>query len=155
MPATPLVHIYCDGACSPNPGWGGWGALLIAIDTPGHTRELSGSEPATTNNRMELTAALMALRALKKPCEVILHTDSTYVRNAFQNGWLKNWQRNGWLTREGKPVLNDDLWRALLAMNEMHAVTWVWVRGHTDNVHHNRCDELAVLARKQLAAADG
>ena len=154
MPAPPLVHIYCDGACSPNPGWGGWAALLIAVDTPGHTRELSGAEPATTNNRMELTAALMALRALKKPCEVVVHTDSTYVRNAFEKGWLKNWQRNGWRTRDGNPVVNEDLWRELLAAEQPHSVTWVWVRGHADNLHHNRCDELAVLARKQLAAGE-
>jgi len=148
----PRVHIYCDGACSPNPGLGGWAALLISLDHPEHTRELSGAEPATTNNRMVLTAALMALRALKRRCEVTVHTDSMYLRNAFEKRWLANWQRNGWLTREGKPVLNEDLWRELVELDGAHEVTWVWVRGHAENVHHNRCDELAVLARKQLAA---
>ncbi len=152
MPGPPLVHIYCDGACSPNPGWGGWAALLMSVDNPGHTREISGAEPATTNNRMELTAALMALRALKKPCEVVVHTDSTYVRNAFEKGWLAKWQKNGWRTSAKQSVLNEDLWRELFAVAQQHSVTWVWVRGHSDNVHHNRCDELAVLARKHLAA---
>jgi ribonuclease HI len=144
------VHIYCDGACSPNPGLGGWAALLIALDHPGHTRELFGAEPATTNNRMELTAAIMALRALKRACDVTLHTDSTYLRDAFERRWLANWQRNGWLTREGNPVLNEDLWRQLLELARLHRITWVWVRGHAGNEHHDRCDQLAVLARKQL-----
>jgi len=144
------VHIYCDGACSPNPGLGGWGALLIALDHDGHTRELSGAEHATTNNRMELTAAIMALRALKRPCEVTLHTDSQYLRNAFEQGWLKNWQRNGWLTRAKTPVLNEDLWRELLELDGLHRIAWTWVRGHADNVLHNRVDALAVAARKSL-----
>ena len=149
--AKPLVHIYCDGACSPNPGWGGWGALLIAPEHDGYARELSGGEPDSTNNRMELTGAIMALRALKRPCEVLLHTDSTYVKNAFTNGWLRNWQRNGWLTREKKPVANADLWNELLALAETHTVEWIWVRGHADNANHNRCDALAVAAREALA----
>lgn len=144
------VHIYCDGACSPNPGLGGWGALLIALDHDGHTRELSGAEHATTNNRMELTAAIMALRALKRPCEVTLHTDSQYLRNAFEQGWLRNWQRNGWLTRAKTPVLNEDLWRELLELDGLHRIAWTWVRGHADNVLHNRVDALAVAARKSL-----
>ncbi|HEX6030061.1 MAG TPA: ribonuclease HI [Tepidiformaceae bacterium] len=144
------VHIYCDGACSPNPGLGGWGALLIALDHDGHTRELSGAEHATTNNRMELTAAIMALRALKRPCEVTLHTDSQYLRNAFEQGWLRNWQRNGWLTRAKTPVLNEDLWRELLELDGLHCIAWTWVRGHADNVLHNRVDALAVAARKSL-----
>lgn len=125
--------------------------MLIAVDRPGHTRELTGAEPHTTNNRMELTAALMALRALKRPCQVTVHTDSLYLRNAFEKGWLTNWQRNGWLTRARTPVLNEDLWRELLDLNRLHRVTWTWVRGHADNDLHNRVDALAVAARKALA----
>jgi ribonuclease HI len=145
------VHIYCDGACSPNPGLGGWAALLIALDHASRSRELSGGEFDTTNNRMELTAAIMALRALRRPCEVTLHTDSQYLRNAFEQGWLKNWQRNGWLTRAKTPVLNEDLWRDLIDLDGLHRITWTWVRGHADNELHNRVDALAVAARKALA----
>ncbi|MEX0782529.1 MAG: ribonuclease HI [Dehalococcoidia bacterium] len=152
MDPLSLVHVYCDGACSPNPGIGGWAALLVALDHPGHTRELSGAEPATTNNRMELTAAIRALQALKRPCDVVIHTDSTYVKNAFTNGWLRKWQSNGWRTRERTPVLNEDLWRIILELEATHRVTWVWVRGHTDNELHNRVDALAVEARKAYAA---
>ncbi len=152
MQPLPVVHIYCDGACSPNPGIGGWAALLIAIDRPGHTRELSGADPQTTNNRMELTAAIRALQALKRECEVLLHTDSTYVKNAFTNGWLEKWQHNGWQTRERTAVLNDDLWRTLLELSALHRITWVWVRGHADNELHNRVDALAVQARVAYAA---
>jgi ribonuclease HI len=148
-----LVHVYCDGACSPNPGVGGWAALLLAMDHPGHTRELSGAEPATTNNRMELTAAIRALQALKRPCEVVIHTDSTYVKNAFTNGWLKKWQANGWRTRDQNPVLNEDLWHTILELEATHRVSWVWVRGHTDNALHNRVDALAVQARLAHAAS--
>jgi ribonuclease HI len=96
---------------------------------------------------MELTAAIRALQALKRPCEVVIHTDSTYVKNAFTNGWLKKWQRNGWRTREDTPVLNEDLWRTILELEATHRVTWVWVRGHADNALHNRVDALAVQAR--------
>jgi ribonuclease HI len=148
----PVVHIHCDGACSPNPGVGGWAALLIAVERPGHTRELSGAEHDTTNNRMELTAAIRALQALRRQCEVVLHTDSTYVKNAFTNGWLEKWQRNGWQTREKTPVLNDDLWRTLLDLAAIHTITWVWVRGHAGNALHNRADALAVEARLAHAA---
>ncbi len=152
MEALPSVHIYCDGACSPNPGTGGWAALLIAVDHDAHTRELSGAESGTTNNRMELTAAIRALQALKRPCDVLLHTDSTYVKNAFTNGWLHRWQRNGWQTRDRTPVLNDDLWRTLLDLSAVHRVTWIWVRGHAGNALHNRVDALAVEARIAHAA---
>jgi ribonuclease HI len=146
----PVVHVYCDGACSPNPGWGGWGALLIS---PAHevTRELSGAEPNTTNNRMELIGAISALQALKTPCQVVLHTDSQYVRNAFAKGWIPKWQKNGWLTSARKPVLNQDLWQELVRLSGIHTVEWVWVKGHAFNELHNRCDALAVEAREALA----
>lgn len=152
--AMPLVHIYCDGACSPNPGWGGWGALLIS---PAHkvTRELSGAEANSTNNRMELTGAIMALKALKMPCEVVLHTDSEYVHNAFVKGWLAKWQKNGWQTSARKAVLNQDLWEELVALSNLHAIDWRWVKGHATNELHNRCDMLAVAAREALALAAG
>jgi ribonuclease HI len=149
--ALPRVHIYCDGACSPNPGLGGWAALLIAVDTPEHTRELSGAEPGTTNNRMELLAAIRALERLRRPCEVVVHTDSTYLRNAFENRWLARWQRNGWLTREQAPVANADLWERLLELDATHRITWTWIRGHNGHELHDRVDALAVAARKALA----
>lgn len=149
--AKPLVHVYCDGACSPNPGWGGWGALLVSPSHADYTRELSGAEPNTTNNRMELTGAIMALQALKQPCDVVLHTDSQYVYNAFTKGWITKWAGNGWQTSAKKAVLNVDLWTELIRLNDLHDVKWVWVRGHGTNVQHNRCDELAVLARLELA----
>lgn len=147
----PLVHIYCDGACSPNPGWGGWGAVLIAPDHDNHTRELSGGEPNTTNNRMELMGAIMALRHLKQPCSVVLHTDSMYVKKAFTDGWLEKWHANGWRTARREEVSNADLWRVLEELVALHEVQWVWVRGHADNATHNRCDALAVAAREALA----
>jgi len=146
----PVVHVYCDGACSPNPGWGGWGALLVSL-AHDVTRELSGSEPNTTNNRMELTGAISALRALKTPCQVVLHTDSEYVRNAFAKGWIPKWQKNGWLTAAKKPVLNQDLWQELIRLSGVHTIEWVWVKGHALNELHNRCDVLAVAAREDLA----
>ncbi len=148
----PLVHAFCDGACSPNPGWGGWGAVLLAPNHNNHRRELSGAEPDSTNNRMELMGAIMALRALKQPCEVVLHTDSTYVRNAFHKGWLTKWAKNGWVTAERKPVANVDLWNDLVTLAGVHQIEWVWVKGHGTNVEHNRCDVLAVEARLNLAA---
>ncbi|MDC0712529.1 ribonuclease HI [Stigmatella sp. ncwal1] len=151
----PLVHIYCDGACSPNPGIGGWGSILVS-PAHGHARkELSGAEPETTNNRMELTAALMALRALKSPCQVQLFTDSQYVRNAFQEKWLDRWQRTGWKTAAKQPVQNADLWQALLEQTRVHQVTWNWVRGHSGHVENERADAMAVAARLALAATLG
>ncbi len=147
----PSVVIYCDGACSPNPGVGGWGALLIAPEQGGKRREISGSEPHSTNNRMELTAALMALRALKSPCDVSVFTDSRYLRDAFEAGWLARWQRTGWRTSDRKPVANEDLWRALLELTRVHAVRWQWVAAHADNALNNRADALAVAARVALA----
>jgi ribonuclease HI len=147
----PTVHIYTDGACSPNPGVGGWGAILIS---PGHgskRRELSGAEPDSTNNRMELMAAIKALEALKQPCQVALTTDSQYLRNAFTQGWIKNWIRNGWRTAAKKPVLNQDLWRELIRLTDVHEVSWNWTRGHAADPLNERCDELAVEARENLA----
>lgn len=145
----PHVHIYTDGACSPNPGIGGWGAILIS--TSGKRKELSGAERQSTNNRMELTAAIRALEALTKPCRVDLYTDSEYVKNAFTAGWLAKWERNGWRNSAKDPVKNADLWRELLELSQKHQITWHWVRGHASNPNNNRCDELAVAAREQLA----
>ncbi|MCY1083044.1 ribonuclease HI [Archangium lansingense] len=153
--SLPLVHIYCDGACSPNPGIGGWGSILISPAHGNARRELSGAEPETTNNRMELTAALMALRALKAPCQVQVFTDSKYVRNAFEEKWLEKWQRTGWKTASKQPVQNADLWRALVEQAEVHRVTWNWVRGHSGHEENERADALAVAARLALAAKLG
>lgn len=147
----PEVHVYCDGACSPNPGTGGWGAVLISPGHGGRRKEISGAEARSTNNRMELTAALMALRTLKKPCDVTIFTDSRYVRDAFAAGWLTKWQRNGWQTASRQPVLNKDLWQELLALTRMHAVRWEWVAGHGACEENNRADRLAVEAREALA----
>lgn len=144
------VVIYTDGGCAPtNPGPGGWAAILIK---GAHRKELKGGEPHTTNNRMELTAALMALRALQRPCRVTVFTDSRYLCNAFGKRWIEKWQRNGWRTADKKPVLNADLWRELIEQTKVHAVTWNWVEGHADNVQNNRADALAVAAREALAA---
>jgi ribonuclease HI len=147
----PLVHIFTDGACSPNPGIGGWAAILIAPQHDGRRREIAGAERDSTNNRMELTAAVMALRALKFPCKVELTTDSEYLKNAFTEGWLANWRANGWRTKSRKPVANDDLWKQLLQLSDVHEVQWHWVRGHADNELNARCDALAVQAREELA----
>ena len=149
--AKPNVVIYTDGACSPNPGAGGWGAILIASDHGDTKQELSGAEPDTTNNRMELTAAVEALGSLKRSCKVDLFTDSQYLKKAFTDGWLAKWQRNGWKTSARKPVLNKDLWQRLVEQAETHDVTWKWVRGHNENPNNERCDELAVMARQRLA----
>ena len=153
--SLPRVNIYCDGACSPNPGLGGWGSILVSPAHGDARRELSGAEPETTNNRMELTAALMALRALKAPCEVDVFTDSQYVRNAFAQQWLEKWQRTGWKTAGKQPVLNTDLWQALLEQTRVHRVTWHWVRGHSGHPENERADALAVAARLALAARGG
>jgi len=143
------VVIFTDGGCAPNPGPGGWGAVLIS-PKHGKRREISGAEAKSTNNRMELTAALMALRALKRPCKVTLNTDSQYLRNAFTAGWLKNWQRNGWRTKNKKPVANEDLWRELIVESERHEINWQWVRGHSGVPENERCDQLVHDARKRL-----
>ncbi len=153
--SKPEVHIYTDGGASPNPGLGGWAAVLIS---PGHvdrTKEISGAEPDTTNNRMELTAAIMALRSLNKPCQVKLFTDSQYLRNAFEQGWLGKWQRNGWKTAGKKPVLNVDLWKELLELADTHAISWHWVKGHAEDEYNNRCDELVQIARDDYRFGEG
>lgn len=148
------VVIYTDGACSGNPGPGGWGALLIYN---GRERELSGGEPLTTNNRMELLAAISALDALTRPCAVDLYTDSQYLRNGISS-WIKGWKAKGWLTADRKPVKNEDLWRRLDQARERHDVTWHWVKGHADDPRNHRVDELArneIAAMRSGAAAPG
>jgi ribonuclease HI len=147
----PEVTIYTDGSCSPNPGRGGWGVVMISHGK-NRRREMSGGEPDSTNNRMELTAVLMAIRELKRPTHVRIITDSQYVKHAFTEGWLENWQRNGWRTAAKKPVKNDDLWCELLDALKPHTIEWEWVRGHAENEENNRCDELAVAARLGLDA---
>jgi ribonuclease HI len=144
------VTIYTDGACSPNPGIGGWGAVLISNQHNLRT-EISGSKVDSTNNRMEMTAAIKALEALKKPCIVEIYTDSSYVKNAFEKNWLRNWQSNGWKSKGKKTVANKDLWLQLLELSQKHEVSWHWVKGHSGDAENNRCDELAVKARKDLA----
>lgn len=145
----PHVIIYTDGGASPNPGKGGWAAILYS---PEHDkeREISGGEHDTTNNRMELTAAIRALEALKIPCTVDLHTDSSYLQNAFVKRWLYNWKRKGWKTSTGGDVLNRDLWERLDSLTHIHHVTWHWVKGHSDDERNNRCDELVHIARDKL-----
>lgn len=134
------VEIYTDGACSGNPGPGGWGAILRYGDVE---KEISDGEPETTNQRMELTAAIRALEALKQPCQVRLYSDSAYLINAFNQKWLDRWQKNGWKTSKGSPVENRDLWESLLALDTQHDVKWIKVKGHADNPYNNRCDALA------------
>jgi len=133
------VVIHTDGACSGNPGPGGWGAVL---QYDGTVRELKGGEPLTTNNRMELTAAISALNALKRPCEVELHTDSVYVKDGLTK-WILGWKRNGWRTRDKKPVKNVELWQALDLAVTRHKIDWRWVRGHDGDVWNERADVLA------------
>ena len=133
------VVIHSDGGCHGNPGPGGWAAIL---EYGPHSRELSGGVPATTNNRMELQAAIEALSALKESCEVEFYTDSEYVKNGV-SGWLTNWKRNGWRTKSKKPVKNEDLWRALDAHVSKHQVKWHWLKGHAGHVDNERCDQLA------------
>ena len=133
------VRIYTDGACRGNPGPGGWGAWLVS---GGHERELWGGEPHTTNNRMELTAAIEALAALKESCEVEIVTDSEYVKNGIEQ-WMRNWKRNGWKTAAKKPVMNQDLWVKLDEQVARHQTRWTWTKGHASHEDNNRCDELA------------
>jgi ribonuclease HI len=142
----PGVVIYTDGACSGNPGPGGWGAVLMFGE---HKRELSGFEDNTTNNRMELLAAIVALETLTKPCLVDLYSDSAYLINAWEKGWLTSWQKNGWRNSQKKPVENQDLWQRMLAICAKHRVTWHKVKGHADNPWNNRCDEMAVAEVKK------
>ena len=142
------VTIYPDGACSGNPGPGGWGAVLRY---QGKEKELSGGEAMTTNNRMELTAVIRALEALKEPCAVELWSDSKYVVDALEKGWARSWQKKGWIKADKKPALNPDLWARLLELSEKHELHCHWVKGHADNAFNNRCDALAVAARERYA----
>ena len=141
------VTIYTDGACSGNPGPGGWGAILMYGP---HTRELSGGEAATTNNRMELTAVIEGLKKLKEPCIVELYSDSKYVIDALSKGWAWGWKKKGWVKSDKKPALNPDLWDVLLALVQTHEVHYHWVKGHADNVYNNRCDAMAVAEWQKL-----
>ena len=140
------VEIWTDGGCKGNPGPGGWGAVLKYKDK---VRELKGGEPQTTNNRMELMAAITALESLTRPCEIVLHTDSQYVRNGV-NSWLANWKRNGWRTADKKPVKNEDLWRRLDEAKAPHSIDWRWVKGHAGNPMNERADALANEAMASL-----
>lgn len=141
------VTLYTDGACSGNPGPGGWGAIL---EYNSHRKEFSGGEANTTNNRMELTAVIQGLEALKEPCEVELYSDSKYVVDALEKGWAESWQKKGWIKSDKKPALNPDLWERLLALTKLHTVRCHWVKGHADNLMNNRCDELAVAQWKRI-----
>ncbi|HLU91429.1 MAG TPA: ribonuclease HI [Pedomonas sp.] len=146
MSEKPSVEIFTDGACSGNPGPGGWGAILRS---GGHTKEIHGGEAHTTNNRMELMAAIEALRALKRPCHVILTTDSVYVRDGITK-WMFNWQRNGWKTAAKKPVKNAELWQALQEAARIHQIEWKWVKGHSGHPENERADELARLGIAEI-----
>jgi ribonuclease HI len=141
-----IVEIWTDGGCKPNPGPGGWAAILRygAVE-----RELSGGERETTNNRMELTAAISALEALKRPCRVVLHTDSEYVRNGMER-WIKGWVRNNWRNAAKEPVKNHELWQRLLAAAAPHQIEWLWVKGHSGDPMNERADQLATAAREAL-----
>jgi len=143
------VTIYTDGACSGNPGPGGWGAILMYKEKK---LELSGFEANTTNNRMELLAPIEALSRLKEPCEVDVYSDSAYLVNGFLQGWLTNWVRRGWIKSDKKPVENRDLWENLLRLTQIHKIAWHKVKGHADNPFNNRCDELATGEIKQRTA---
>ena len=142
------IEIYTDGACSGNPGPGGWGAVLRYN---GREKEISGGEVQTTNNRMELTAVIAALECLKEPCTVELYSDSKYVIDALSKGWAVSWRKKGWIKSDKKPALNVDLWERLLKLTEAHEMRYHWVKGHADNEYNNRCDALAVAEREKFA----
>lgn len=142
------VEIYTDGACSGNPGPGGWGAILRYKDIE---RTLSGGEAMTTNNRMELLGVIRALEALREPCAVELWSDSKYVIDGLEKGWAKSWRARGWVKSDKKPALNVDLWERLLELTDKHEMRYHWVRGHAENAYNNRCDALAVAAREKFA----
>ena len=141
------VTLYTDGACSGNPGPGGWGAVLEYM---GHEKELCGGEESTTNNRMELTAVIMGLSSLKEPCIVELYSDSKYVIDGLEKGWAASWKKKGWIKSDKKPALNPDLWEQLLELTGKHQMRYHWVKGHAENPKNNRCDELAVMQWKQI-----
>ena len=141
------ITIYTDGACSGNPGPGGYGAVLLHNS---HRKELSGADPATTNNRMEMLAAIIALEALKEPCDVALYSDSKYLVDAIQQGWAARWKQNNWKRNKKDPALNVDLWERLLALLDKHQVSFHWVKGHAGNPENERCDVLARAAIEEL-----
>jgi len=141
------VTLYTDGACSGNPGPGGWGAILMY---QGAERELSGGEDNTTNNRMELTAVIQGLKALKEPCIVELYSDSKYVIDGLSKGWAEGWRQRGWKKADKKPALNPDLWESLLELAGIHTLHYHWVKGHAENPYNNRCDQLAVAQWKAI-----
>jgi len=141
------VTLYTDGACSGNPGPGGWGAILEYM---GHEKELSGGEDSTTNNRMELTAVIRGLSCLKEPCIVELYSDSKYVIDGLQKGWAEGWKKRGWIKADKKPALNPDLWEKLLELTHIHQMRYHWVKGHAENPKNNRCDEMAVSQWKRI-----
>jgi len=142
------IQVFSDGACSGNPGPGGWGAILRYKDVE---KELSGGESETTNNRMELMGVIAALESLKEPCQVKVFTDSQYIAKAFTENWLENWQKNGWKTAGKKAVKNRELWERLLAQAAVHRLEWQWIRGHAGHPENERCDQLAVAARDRFA----
>ena len=141
------VTLYTDGACSGNPGPGGWGAIL---EYQGIEKEMSGGEKSTTNNRMELTAVIEGLSALKEPCIVELYSDSKYVIDGLSKGWAAGWQKNGWRKADKKPALNPELWEQLLRLTQQHEMRYHWVKGHAENPKNNRCDALAVAESKKF-----
>ena len=142
------VTIYTDGACSFNPGPGGWGAILMYGN---HKKEISGGNKESTNNQMEITAVIKALQELNEPCEVDLYSDSAYVINAFQQDWITNWVKNNWRTADKKEVKNKELWQTLYSLVQIHTINWFKVKGHADNEFNNRCDRLAVAQRDRHA----
>lgn len=142
------VYIFSDGACSGNPGPGGYGVILRC---DGREKELSGGEAHTTNNRMELMGVITGLEALKYPCKVILQTDSKYVVDSVTKGWARSWQKRGWIKSDKKPSLNSDLWERLLNLLEIHDVTFNWIKGHAGHAENERCDTLAVMMRDEFA----
>lgn len=142
------VQIFSDGACSGNPGPGGYGVILRC---EGYEKELSGGEPHTTNNRMELLGVITGLEALKYPCRVIIQTDSRYVVDGIEKGWARSWRKNGWIKSDKKPALNSDLWERLLNLLEIHEVRFTWIKGHAGHPENERCDRLAVLKRDEFS----
>lgn len=149
MEEKKTVYIFSDGACSGNPGPGGYGVILRFGD---REKELSGGEPDTTNNRMELSGVIAGLEALKYPCKVFLQTDSRYVVDGIEKGWAKSWQRNNWIKSDKKPALNKDLWEKLLKLLEIHEVKFLWIKGHAGHEENERCDRLAVAERDRQRA---
>lgn len=141
------VTLYTDGACSGNPGPGGWGAILIYKD---YKKEMSGGDKETTNNKMELTAAIEGLKALKEPCRVKLYSDSKYLIDGITKDWARSWRAKGWKKSDGKPALNVDLWEQILELDEYHEIEYIWVKGHAGNPNNERCDRLAVAYYESL-----